>query len=53
MSIKHVLKALHKGSGSNHIISDYNLVIESLYLHLMAGRLAPASEVTGGHTLPF
>jgi hypothetical protein len=22
-------------------------------LHLMAGRLAPASEVAGGHTLPF
>jgi hypothetical protein len=28
-------------------------MLESLYLHLMASRLAPASEVTGGHTLPY
>jgi hypothetical protein len=31
---------------TTHCSSHYNL-------HLMAGRLAPASEVAGGHTLPF
>jgi hypothetical protein len=53
-------KILIKGLNSNHVVasawqylSHYNLVLESLLFDLIAGRLAPASEVAGGLTLPF
>jgi hypothetical protein len=38
---------------SKLVTTTYYLVLEHYNLHLMAGRLAPASEVAGGHTLPF
>jgi hypothetical protein len=50
--------------GSNHVVVSASQKISENYsdsstssshynLHLMAGRLAPASEVAGEHTLPF
>jgi hypothetical protein len=38
---------------ASQYISDYNLVLESLIYALDLGRLAPASEVAGGLTIPF
>jgi hypothetical protein len=39
--------------GSNHVVVCASQLTSDYNLQLMAGRLAPASEVAGGHTLPF